>query len=147
MKARMLLIVMAIAATWAVPARAQENGFAGQEACKGCHEKIYDAWASTKHAKAISRLSGSDKADRCITCHVTATPEMIAKDGPNPTFPNVQCEACHGMGKLHVESAPAAMGIVRKPAERTCTACHNDASPHFRGFFYGAMTMFIHKTK
>ncbi len=148
MKAKVLLVGMAVAAAvWAAPARAQENGYAGGEACKTCHEKVYDAWAATKHAKAINRLSGSEKADRCITCHVTGTPEMIARDGANPTFPNVQCEACHGMGKLHVANAPAAMGIVRKPAERTCTACHNDTSPHFRGFFYNAMTMFIHKTK
>ncbi len=147
MKAKVLSVLFVVVAAWAAPAAAQDNAYAGAQACKDCHEPIYNAWNATKHARAMGRLSASDKAGTCITCHVTGTAAMIAQEGASPSLPNVQCEACHGMGKLHAANAPAAMGIVRKPAESNCTQCHNDASPHYRGFFYAGMTTFVHKVK
>jgi hypothetical protein len=32
----------------------------------------------------------------------------------------------------------------KKPDEKVCTGCHNERSPHFKGFFYGAMARYSH---
>ncbi len=61
-------------------------------ACKDCHSAQYSAWATTKHAHALARLSTAERtADGgCIGCHVTGAPSLAA-DEANA---NVQCEAC-----------------------------------------------------
>jgi hypothetical protein len=54
----------------------------------------------------------------CFRCHTTGANEAAG------TFaePGVQCEACHGMGKLHAESPPG--DIVRDPEALSCATCH-----------------------
>jgi hypothetical protein len=56
----------------------------------------------------------------------------------------VQCEACHGPAAAHVADPAVRTGLVRKPKVETCTACHCDKSPHFRGFYYDGMLSFSH---
>lgn len=154
MKVRLSLIVVAALLLLPTAARAQapagRDAYLGAEGCKSCHTAIYDAWAKTKHAKAIQRLSGSERAQRCIGCHVTGTAEMIAAEGAKPSFPNVQCESCHGAGKAHAAKAvtdPTALeGVTKKLRESNCTGCHNTTSPHFKGFSYDGMKWFVHKT-
>jgi hypothetical protein len=121
--------------------------YSGADSCKGCHQVIYDSWANTKHAKALNRLSAADKKAECITCHVTGSPAQIAADGDNPKFPGAQCESCHGPGSLHVSDPKVMTGISKKPPESACTRCHNDKSPHYRGFVYAAMAGFSHPVK
>jgi formate-dependent nitrite reductase cytochrome c552 subunit len=85
---------------------------------------------------------------KCIKCHVTGTPEMIAAEGAKPSLPGVQCESCHGAGRAHVEAAKAgdASNARTKPiAEQTCVDCHNETSPHYKPFFYGAMKGLVHR--
>jgi hypothetical protein len=126
------------------------EGFAWAAACKDCHSEIYEAWEKSKHARTINRLSADQReGDQCIGCHVTARVPLI-EDGKIVNA-NVQCESCHGAGKAHVEAAKAGNAaearLVKKPAERTCQTCHNDKSPHYRGFFYSALVNLVHKTK
>lgn len=124
-------------------------GFVGADGCKDCHAAIFAAWSDTKHAKALGKLWTSDRqGGQCIRCHVTGTPERIAAEGSSPSFPNVQCEACHGAGQAHVEAAKSGKAAtVRTPAvtEATCTACHNDTSPHYKPFFFRALKGLVHK--
>jgi cytochrome c554/c'-like protein len=106
-------------------------------------------------AKKIATEKGiadPQKADECLSCHVTAhgvKAELInakkfkMEDG-------VQCESCHGPGsaykspkimskKLYKEDREAAhkadlaAGLMEVD-EKTCTACHNEKSPTFKGF-------------
>ena len=122
--------------------------YAGADSCKTCHQAIYDSWANTKHAKAINALAAPDReGDKCIGCHVTGTPQQIAAEGAKPSLPNVQCESCHGPGAAHAADAKVMTGLVRKPGESSCTSCHNDKSPHFRGFVFVAMKGFVHPVK
>jgi hypothetical protein len=62
---------------------------------------------------------------------------------------NVQCESCHGPGKAHIEAATGGAAkpgnVTRSPAQRLCETCHNDKSPHYRGFFYSALKGLVHK--
>ena len=160
MKVSVLVALVVGTLVWTAPASAQEsasvqdqdNAFVGAEKCRDCHEKIFDAWAATKHSRTINRLGRDDKqSGKCLRCHATGTAEMLALEGDHPKLPNVQCEACHGMGKLHAEKAatnpPARIGIVSNPALGTCTQCHSTESPHYRGFFYEGMVTFVHKVK
>lgn len=133
------------------PAAPQASPFVGAEACKECHENYFAAWSDTKHSKSFNRLSTADReGGQCIRCHVTGTPEMIAAEGGKPSLPGVQCEACHGAGRAHVDGARAGTGkgnITRKPDEKNCARCHNPNSPHYRPFFYAAMTGLVHRVK
>lgn len=141
---------------WAVELAAQERSmtaavpYVGAEVCRVCHEAQHAAWAATKHARALERLSGAERAgNRCIRCHVTDSPELVAAEGDRPGLPGVQCEACHGPGRAHAETARSGAvrpgAIVRTPSEQTCTRCHNSESPHYKPFFYGAMKGFVHR--
>ncbi len=152
MKISIVMVLAVGALAWTVPAQAQENAYVGAEACRTCHEPIFQAWSATKHARTVTRLGRDDKqSGKCNRCHATGTPEALALEGDHLTLPNVQCEACHGMGKLHTEkaatAAPALFGVTAKPEQATCKKCHSNEGPHFRGFFYDGMTVFVHKVK
>ena len=122
--------------------------FVGAEACKSCHLAIHSAWAQTKHARTVGRLSKDQKeGGECIRCHVTGSPEQIAREGASPSHPNVQCEACHGPGSLHAADATVRTGVRKVPGAAACETCHNDKSPHFRGFVYSAMAGFSHAVR
>jgi excinuclease UvrABC ATPase subunit len=148
----MSAIRMWVALAWivgcAATAAAQEGPqYAGADSCKTCHQAIYDVWANTKHAKTFNRLSAEDKKTECVRCHVTGTAEQIAAEADAPKFPGAQCESCHGPGSLHVADPKVMTGVAKKPAERACTKCHNDKSPHYHGFMYAAMAGFSHPVK
>jgi hypothetical protein len=148
MRATRILLTLAWVVGLAGSAAAQGPEYAGADSCKTCHQAIYDSWAGTKHAKALSRLSGAEKkGDTCIGCHVTGSAAQIAAEGENPKFPGVQCESCHGPGSLHVADAKVMTGLSKKPSESACTKCHNDKGPHFHGFVYVAMAGFSHPVK
>ena len=127
----------------------QSVPFVGADACRDCHTDYYQAWSATKHARAITRLTSNDRAGGlCIRCHVTGTPEMIAADGAMPRFPNVQCEACHGAGRAHVEAAQAgnaALARIDTVNAATCTRCHNESSPNYKTFIYNALIGLVHR--
>jgi hypothetical protein len=128
-----------------------QSQFAGAAACKDCHAAIYDAWERTKHSRALDKLQAGDRAGgKCIKCHVTGTPEMIDAQGAKPSFPNVQCESCHGAGVNHIEAAKTGDTVTDRPkhtTEETCTKCHNDTSPHYKPFFYQAMVGVVHMVR
>jgi RecJ-like exonuclease len=131
-----------------VPATSIAEGYVWAEACKACHGAIYDAWHETKHARTIARLSAEEKETACIGCHVTGPKQMVVEDSKHVNV-YVQCESCHGAGKAHIEAATGGAakpgGVVRSPAQRLCESCHNDKSPHYRGFFYSALKGLVHK--
>jgi len=108
--------------------------YVGAKKCKECHEEQYDQWKKTPHANAFTRLVKEGERDdlNCAQCHTTGfaqyngyynykeTPEMI----------QVQCEACHGIGKLHVQSVERIKSqklnaaILAPISEETCITCH-----------------------
>jgi hypothetical protein len=126
------------------------DGYAWATGCKDCHQPIFDAWAKTKHARALSSLGSSDReaGSTCVGCHVTGSKGPIEVDG-TVVNANVQCESCHGAGQAHIDAAKAgnatAAKLPKSPPERVCVACHNERSPHYRGFFYAALKGLVHK--
>lgn len=134
------------------PAPAVDNGdYVGADACKDCHLGQYEAWAQTKHSKALSKLQAANReGNTCIKCHVTGSDAMIAAQGANPSFPNVQCEGCHGPGAAHIAAAKTGDTVTDRPkrtTETSCTRCHNDTSPHYKPFYYSAMVGLVHRGK
>jgi hypothetical protein len=132
----------------AVPSQ-PESPYVGAAACKDCHAAIYEKWSHTGHERAFNRVGADDqKKVECLECHVTGTPEQMAQELDKPSFPGVQCEKCHGPGRQHATLAatnpPATAGLVRKPGEPLCLRCHNQKSPHFRGFVFSAMVKLVH---
>ena len=121
------------------------GGYAWADSCRSCHQEIYDAWAKTKHATALDRLTASDKEKDCIGCHVTGGKTSVV-DGKKVLNAGVQCEACHGAGAAHAATT-SVMDIVKTPPESRCVECHNEKSPKFKGFFYAGMAAFSHKVR
>jgi len=134
------------------PAPTQDAGaFTGADACRDCHAAYNQAWSTTKHARALNQLSRADRTSgRCIRCHVTDSAEMMAAQNDSPKFPDVQCEACHGAGRPHVEAARAgnaAAAKTRPISEATCTRCHNTESPHYKTFIFSALKGLVHPVR
>jgi hypothetical protein len=115
--------------------------FLGSETCKRCHEKEYQQWMESPHAKAFTTLNkpvqGKPRTGVCVSCHVTgfgqsggfiADPAQIdQRPKSNPDLTNVQCEACHGKGTEHARTTGHAV-----VPETTCRVCHNaEWSPAF----------------
>jgi hypothetical protein len=119
--------------------------YVGVVQCKECHEDLVKKWKHTAHSKAWERVlikNGQDDPE-CVKCHVTAFNEGGYKMGAAnaSTFEEVQCEACHGPGSLHIllkkgedKSLVGFKGSgLETPSEKTCKKmCH--ANPHFKVF-------------
>lgn len=147
---RTIILATAVVAVLAIGVSAHPRaqapatqGFAWADACKSCHADIYTAWAKTKHARTINRLSAGDQQKDCIRCHTTGPGGKVEVEGKFVNA-NVQCESCHGAAAAHVADPAVRTGLTRKPKVEACTACHNDKSPHYRGFYYDGMLGFSH---
>lgn len=144
------MIVLGLAAYGTGPL-VQERGtsaaaYRWADACKDCHEPVYEAWSHTKHASALNRLSAGDQENECVGCHLTG-PKTRVFDGQKVLNAGVQCEACHGAAAAHVADPQVKTGLVRKPASATCEECHSAKGPRFKGFWYDAMAGLSHKVR
>ncbi|MDD5773885.1 MAG: multiheme c-type cytochrome [bacterium] len=103
--------------------RLQDNSkYLGSIYCKGCHEKEYNQWETTRHAKALESLrkEGKDRVLGCLSCH-TSGYSLDEESG-------VQCEQCHRMLTGHDKIHREPIGVSR----RICIRCHTlEQSPEF----------------
>lgn len=90
------------------------NKFMGSIYCKGCHEKEYEQWETTKHATALEVLKkiGKGRVIGCLACHTTGY-NLERETG-------VQCEQCHKMLTDHDKINREPIGVSR----RVCKSCH-----------------------
>jgi hypothetical protein len=87
--------------------------FAGSAACAECHEKAFEVWQDSGHAKALTTLEEAkprrDFDPECLSCHVTGwAPQRFepfeggfagAKETPH--LAHQGCENCHGPAAAH----------------------------------------------
>ena len=107
--------------------------YAGDTACKTCHQATHDKWSSSRHGRAYETLRKINKAfdPECLVCHVVGynTPGGFISELDTPELKNVQCEVCHGAGKKHIKAPMSGFG---KKARNACKNCHvKNHSPRF----------------
>ena len=123
--------------------RPDRNFFLGADWCVRCHTDISKRWKETRHARAMASLQKDGRQDdpRCQPCHVTGMPpEDSQQTGlqkgfsslrETPYLVNVQCEACHGPGKMHARKPKE--NPMLHANEQVCRTCHTEeTSPDFR---------------
>jgi len=103
----------------------------GSSRCRECHERQYDAWKSSAHAKGASALTDKQKKDpRCLKCHSTGEGKFL----------EIGCEACHGSGRFYAfpyvmkDRELSRLVGLEDPSEKTCQKCHTQDSPKIRQF-------------
>jgi hypothetical protein len=122
--------VKAAADVAVAPAAKGQAAYTGNEACADCHDDAVTFWNKTVHATAWKTLvdRGQQFDLDCIGCHVTGWERPGGSNlGHNDKLRDVQCEACHGPGSIHIakggKEKPAA--IRRMPAADLCASqCH-----------------------
>jgi len=127
---------------------AQDAKYIGAAKCKMCHNKAekgeqYNKWLAGPHAKAMASLKGDEAKDpKCLKCHSTAAGVDQALVATITVAEGVSCESCHGPGSLYKvatvmkdQKASMAKGLIM-PDEKVCKKCHNEESPHYKGFNY-----------
>src|SRR5437868_3595001 len=107
--------------------------YIGQDSCAGCHQKEAQIWQKSGHAHAMETLQKRNQhldAD-CVKCHVVGFQKgRFQALYSTPQFANVQCEACHGPGRVHAENPQKGYGFVQTP--QGCVVCHTqNNSPDF----------------
>ncbi|MEW6087200.1 MAG: multiheme c-type cytochrome [bacterium] len=98
------------------------NKHLGSVYCKGCHEKEYNQWETTRHARALESLKkeGKDRVLGCLSCH-TLGYNLEGETG-------VQCEQCHKIFTNHDKIQKEPAGVSR----HICINCHTiEQSPGF----------------
>lgn len=114
-----------------------ESPFVGETECKACHEDKHAIWRDTLHADAYYKLEDVNKAfdPNCIGCHTVGFEQpggFIDMDVSSHLL-GVQCESCHGAGRMHVKSD----GQTPVPnnawePQKMCKQCHvQKHSPSF----------------
>ncbi len=111
-----------------IPRMIDSGPYAGGATCVPCHKEQHSQWSTTGHARAWLALVREERAldDDCWSCHVTGFEQPGGPPDPTKSGPwrDVQCEACHGPARAHVES-PGEVLPVRDPDEATCVGCHD----------------------
>lgn len=110
-----------------------KDPFQGAEACRDCHDGIYQAWAETRHAHAWATLTDiAREFDRdCTPCHTVGFYKAGGFENlvATPHLTNVQCESCHGNAAAHVADPEEKTPV---DARSLCRDCHNaEQSPDF----------------
>ena len=106
--------------------------YASATECLPCHQEIGNAWKETRHARALETLKaeGQSYNPECVECHVVGFESGgYVSDAMTPELGGVQCESCHGPGKVHLQDPSAGYG---KEARKACSKCHTRAKdPRF----------------
>lgn len=123
------LIKSSVSSPGQTASKSEQVHYTGPKVCAGCHESRYRFWLTTDHSRAFDSLApknaGADPD--CIGCHVTG---YMRRTGywPKATredLRGVTCEACHGVGSLHVGS-PELYSLLHLPAAPQCMDCHTE---------------------
>ena len=124
-----LMAMLGICLVSAPVVRSEVYGdFRGWKACAECHAELTDGWLHTKHAGAYEVLKKSDQHHLpvCIRCHVVGYDVFggFIDEELTPELAGVQCEACHGPGRLHAKDPDTPGAIQSAPGEGVCRNCH-----------------------
>jgi hypothetical protein len=141
-----LLLVFGLVILFSTGISAQDFKYIGAVKCKMCHNKAdkgeqFNKWQAGPHAKAMESLKGDEAKDpKCLKCHSTAASVDSKLLAGIKAEEGVSCESCHGPGSMYKTAAimknqklSLAKGLIL-PEEAVCKTCHNEESPHYKGF-------------
>jgi len=98
------------------------------DACNKCHPGKFRRWQKTDHAQSYKSLIKVEKHfdEECIACHTLGykQPGGFSDIHQVGEFANVQCESCHGPGRLHVESKGKTKMYRDLAGGKMCLRCH-----------------------
>jgi len=103
----------------AVQATNKDAKYVGDTQCFTCHQAEFAAWQRSKHSHAYEALAkvakhptGRNFDGECIICHTVGYDYQTGylNEKTTANLKNVQCEACHGPGNLHVVEEAANKG-------------------------------------
>jgi len=131
----------------------------GSESCGVCHPKAYQAWRVDPHAHASQSLTEAQKQmPTCTICHAPDLAQRTlaaASQAPTPLSDDgrveadVGCESCHGAGQYYSPSyvmkdaeLARAVGLI-DPGQKSCLACHGQATPSLTAFDFAAKVKLI----
>jgi len=111
----------------------EPRDYSGAVSCRRCHEKIYEVWIASPHARAFHLLipTRDEYNPECLTCHTLGfgKPGGFQNIRDTPTFINVQCEACHSPALQHTFNPSVKVSV---PRRTQCRQCHTPQwSPDF----------------
>jgi len=115
--------------------------FVGEKLCSSCHFDQNLTWRKSKHSKGFEVLSEKYRSDKsCLKCHTTGFEEATGFKSAEatPGLVGTSCEACHGPGSKHAETAKQYTGkelsdaqkkyvgstIYRMQPKNVCVGCH-----------------------
>ena len=122
----------------------ETHQYVGAVKCGSCHEAEYQAWLGGPHAKAHESLSPEQLNDaKCNTCHT------LLPFNSDKRFQGVQCEQCHGPGKVYHKDyvmrdkeLARAVGLI-VPQAAHCQGCHTADSPNIKPFDFDELWLRI----
>ena len=108
------------------------SDYAGAEACKTCHEDIYNGWEKGPHWKAVVKGNEGTPHRGCEGCHGAAASHVADPSDTSKLFLftkasvkeiNERCLTCHAGGPQHMN----AINSIHSLNNISCISCH---SPH-----------------
>jgi len=111
-----------------------ENDYVGSASCQPCHEEQYESfqtYARKSHSfESVQKMAKGltpEEIKDCYSCHTTGygEPSGFVSEQLTPELKNAGCEACHGPGKLHIETQDPD-NILKEVTLEVCQKCHTD---------------------
>lgn len=141
------------------------SGYAGPEACKTCHEEIYNNFDRSPHWKTTLDKRGGPSKQGCEACHGPAAGHVDDPGDATKIFSfktasakeiNQHCLECHSSGKDHMNfsrtahsenglsclnchsshHATTSQFLLTKAQPELCYTCHQKIKPQFNMPFH-----------
>jgi len=95
--------------------------YVGEKVCSSCHFEQSLVWKKSKHSKGFEVLAEKYRTDNsCLKCHTTGFGEETGFKSVDatPSLVGTSCEACHGPGSKHAETAKQFTGKELSDAQK-----------------------------
>jgi DmsE family decaheme c-type cytochrome len=122
-----------------VAASAKESDYAGADACKTCHEDLYNAWEKSPHWKTTLNKREGASHQGCEACHGAAANHVSDPSDTSKLFlfekasnkeVNARCLSCHAGGTEHLK----VVNSIHSQNDVSCISCHSPHHPRTKEF-------------
>ena len=101
-----------------------QSGYLHPHMCRSCHDREYQDWTATKHARALKTLDQNNRLiPECLQCHSEAFRRARTVSVPSGGIGGVECITCHRIPVPHWGDTRAPSGTW-KVDPKLCLECH-----------------------